>query len=606
MPTLPSVQDYTNDFIGKVDPYSGLTQGEIFGVQAAGTPSVSTTEAPKSPVSVLSTDKARGVLQSGIETHTTDMASISGTTDTATKGGLTGQSDPNRDEDPLGLNEGTEPVDDGTANLTAQFDADSKAVESAFGKQLAGMDAATQRIVSGLRSIYSARIGEQKESNRRSMAAYSTSGIRGGASRYAGEIQTGILNEEERQGLKRIEDIAAQEAAAIAQAQMALEDKKYSAFIDKRNELKSLKNDYRSELIRLQGIAQKKKDEEDERKRVATRDAAISGVISNIGHDDPVAIMKELRKAGFDEVGYKDVAAITDSLREAEESAPGIVGEYLAAVKRGVVPKDWTVEDYLNLKDPGRALELELKREQINKIRAEISESGAAAGTSAEEVLAYANQYASTGQIPAGLPKGTFGVVAKVAKESPKAQGSIVNKITNVTDTKVGATEQADFSKLVNIVENVKKLQVLDQKRLGGLTGGVIGTVFGQDEISQFMTLRKAIIDDMQRMQSGAALTPEEVDFYEGYLPGRFTDTGGMNTPLGNIFFEDSNTRLSNFSGFINDRLTQRLDTNNLAVHGYSKVDIGGQKFTVGQMITNESGQIGRVNPDGSVTLIEE
>ena len=34
---LPTGQEYINDFISKVDPHSGMTQGQIFGVQAAGT-----------------------------------------------------------------------------------------------------------------------------------------------------------------------------------------------------------------------------------------------------------------------------------------------------------------------------------------------------------------------------------------------------------------------------------------------------------------------------------------------------------------------------------------------------------------------------------------
>lgn len=603
MPYLPTVQEYNNDFIGTVDPYSGKTQGEIFGVEAAG---IDPTTKPKTPVSVVSSDKGLGTLMGGIEQHTSDMNSIAGVTDTQNKGGLqSAYSDEERST--LGLDTPKASTQDTSAEdaLTTNYDADQKAVDSAFSRQLAGMDVATQRIVEGLKGIYSSRIAEQREANKRSLSAYNTSGIRGGASRYAGEIQQGILNAEEREGLRRIEDIAVKEAAAIAQAQQALEDKKYTAFIDKRNELKDIKKDYREQLIRLQEKAQKKKDDEDERKRISTQDSAISNVISSVGYDDPTKIMRELRKAGFNEVSYEDVSKVTDDLRDAENSLPGIVGEYTAALKHGVIPKDWTVEDYLNLKDPGRALELEYKRTQISKMKMEMSESGTS-GVSADELVAYANQYAATGQVPTGLPKGSFGVVAKFAKESPKAQGSIVNKITGVTDTKVGAAEQTDYSRLVNITKNIERMKQLDTKRLGGLVGGAIGTTFGQDEISQYMTLRKSVIDDMQRMQSGAALTPEEIDFYEGYLPGRFSDTSGMNTVGGNIFFEDSGTRLNNFSSFVSNRLSERLDANNLAIYGYSKVNIGGEQHTVGEIITNSEGQAGRINSDGTITLVEE
>ena len=158
------------------------------------------------------------------------------------------------------------------------------------------------------------------------------------------------------------------------------------------------------------------------------------------------------------------------------------------------------------------------------------------------------------------------------------------------------AEEQQDFGKLYNIINNVKRLKELDEDRWGGIISGTLGKVFGSKDQGEYLSVRKAIVDDLQRMQSGAALTPEESEFYGDYLPGRFSNKLGLGL--------DSASKIENFEKIMNDRLKERLDTNNLSLYGFSTVDIGGQDFKVGDVISNGSQQ-GRVNSDGSITLIQ-
>ncbi len=218
------------------------------------------------------------------------------------------------------------------------------------------------------------------------------------------------------------------------------------------------------------------------------------------------------------------------------------------------------------------------------------------------DALALANQFSQTGKIPTPaelkFANTSAGQVAQIAKEAPKAKGVIVNKNTGVADSKMSTTEQQDFTRLYNIVSNVQKLKDLDEKRIGGVVSGTLGKVFGSDDQAQYLTLRKAIVDDIARMQSGAALTPDEVAFYEDYLPGRFSETLGLG--------QDSASKIANFESIMNDRLKQRLDVNNLSIYGYSKVPIGGQEYTVGDVVTGADGTTqGRVNADGSITLLK-
>lgn len=245
----------------------------------------------------------------------------------------------------------------------------------------------------------------------------------------------------------------------------------------------------------------------------------------------------------------------------------------------------------------GDILEKQLKQVQIDNIRSQIAERNITGnGADPYSIMAYAQQYAATGQIPTGLPKGSFGLVSQTAKEIPKQQGTIVNKITGIADSKSPATEQQDFTRLYNIVKNTQRLKQLDEERIGGLIAGITGKVFGSNDQAEYLATRKAIVDDIQRMQSGAALTESETAFYADYLPGRFSETLGLG--------QDSLNKITNFETIMNNRLRERLDTNNLSIYGYSTIKIGGEDYRVGDIISNGE-QTGRVNPDGSITLIK-
>lgn len=97
-------------------------------------------------------------------------------------------------------------------------------------------------------------------------------------------------------------------------------------------------------------------------------------------------------------------------------------------------------------------------------------------------------------------------------------------------------------------------------------------------------------------MQSGAALTEDEVAFYEDYLPGRFSESFNLG--------QDSYKKIENFETIMNNRLKERLASNNLTIYGYSPITIGGEEYKVGDTITNGM-QTGRINPDGTITILE-
>jgi hypothetical protein len=203
-------------------------------------------------------------------------------------------------------------------------------------------------------------------------------------------------------------------------------------------------------------------------------------------------------------------------------------------------------------------LDKQFKQAQIDKIRTELSESGKG-GVDAANILAYAQQYASTGTIPTGLPKGTFGIVANAARDLPKVPGTIIDVNTgvkpNIADAKIDG--------LAALYDLTNKLDELDERFsdiVPGVIGGIAGTLSGSDDLNSYLSLKGEIVDLIARARSGAALTADEQKFYESRLPTRFS----------NSFFAGTsgNKQISEFKKQISDTLKTKLKANGVTIVG--------------------------------------
>lgn len=188
-----------------------------------------------------------------------------------------------------------------------------------------------------------------------------------------------------------------------------------------------------------------------------------------------------------------------------------------------------------------------------------------------ENLKAYAEELATTGKIPTGLPSGSLGQVLSAAKLLPKKDGQIYNGITGLKDSAVPTTEQEDLGRLYNIINMTKKLEELDKERIGGVVAGSLGKITGSDAQGKYLVERKAIIDELARMQTGAALTKEEQAFYEDYLPGRFSEPFGLG--------RDSDKVIADFKEIMMEKLNSSMETRGLEMVGREKhITINGKK----------------------------
>ena len=212
-----------------------------------------------------------------------------------------------------------------------------------------------------------------------------------------------------------------------------------------------------------------------------------------------------------------------------------------------------------------------------------------------DEVDAFANQYASTGVKPTGMKDGvTFGMVAARAKELPKAPGLVVDNNTNIKSAGVGAATVQDLTDLYDISTKMKELKVLDKNRRGGVIAGTLGKLKGSEAQEAYVQLRKEIVDLLARNRTGAALTGQEVSFYNTQLPGRFAE------PLS--FGPESDVKIELFEKKINGSIKSFLELNNLSIHGWTTIKVGDKEYKVGDKITNPDGTEGIVLPDGKIS----
>lgn len=246
------------------------------------------------------------------------------------------------------------------------------------------------------------------------------------------------------------------------------------------------------------------------------------------------------------------------------------------------------------------SLDAKYKQAQIANIQSEIanrSSSGNLANVDPSQVLAYAQQYASDGKIPTNIPKGSFGLISQVAKELPKPDGTLVDINTGIKPSKLSAAQADGVVALKDLIQKIDSIKETYSQSWHGLVGGIKNWAFPSQANQQYNDMRLEISDLLARARTGAAINTSEERIYNGKLPGNFNETFFLGA--------DGKTKIDDLKKSLEGKLQTNLKTNGLAIYGYSKVKIGDQEYTVGDVVSNGKEQ-GRINPDGSITKISQ
>lgn len=465
-------------------------------------------------------------------------------------------------------------------------------INSLLDNMKASTDATAANQISNIQAQFAIRKQQQQQSNMRQEKKVQNALLMGGATgqgssaQYAPVSSEGIISAQESYGVQQLAQLDTQENSLIAEARAAQDAGNYKVMEDKLALVKEKRKEKVDAATKLNDQIAEQNQKAREEYLQSAKDEAITDAYSQ-GVTDVPSIMKELQKKGITATAADVSAALKNSGVEdinkiaqaaAENGAPLDV---LAKIGKAQTVNDAIIAAGEYSRDP-------YKKAQITKIYSDLKESSASLGMDPQNAIAYAQQYASTGTIPPGLPKGTFGVISQVAKELPKSPGTVVDKNTGIKPSSLTATQIDGFSALYDLT---KKLDDLESLRTDQTTNKGVGST-GRVEYS---TLRNEIVDLLARARTGAAISANEEALYKSKLPNPY----GLVPKLGNV-------KIQGLKSSLEGKLDTSLNSNGISIYGYSKVDTPMGKKTVGETIMGENGLSGRINADGTVTLLNQ
>lgn len=247
----------------------------------------------------------------------------------------------------------------------------------------------------------------------------------------------------------------------------------------------------------------------------------------------------------------------------------------------------------------------EAKQLQIQKLRLEnqklIDEIENKSGTAAsEDLYAYAAQYADTGKLPSPaelkLSGLNVGQVTTIAKQLPKPNGAIVSTNTGTKSQSLSPTQEASYIAMNEIVnQTIPSLKDRFGKISTGIVGGLGGLVYTSQDKQDYLSFRQEFLSKLLVARSGAAVTEQEYARYSKLLPTTF------NQPF--FLGGDGAKKLNSLETSMKTNLDNILNTQQLSIYGYSKVNVNGVQRTVGEILDIGGTQY-KVLPDGTLTDI--
>lgn len=218
-------------------------------------------------------------------------------------------------------------------------------------------------------------------------------------------------------------------------------------------------------------------------------------------------------------------------------------------------------------------------------------------------VQAYGQQYASTGKLPSPAELKQSGLtvsdVTNFAKQSPKPDGALVSTDTGVTPSNLSAAQQTGIQSLSEIVtQTIPALKDKFSKLNAGITGKIGSYIYTTQDRQDYNTLRQDFLSKLLLARSGAAVSEQEYERLSNLVP-----TDMANAGLGGLSNKGGKA-LNSLESSMKETLNSQLKNNNLAIYGYSTVNVPslGQK-KVGEIV-NIGGTQYRVLPDGNLTDI--
>jgi LysM repeat protein len=261
---------------------------------------------------------------------------------------------------------------------------------------------------------------------------------------------------------------------------------------------------------------------------------------------------------------------------------------------------------------PNQFLDYKAYLESIKTLGKITTEGAGIAGTEEynDNVQILKDQFIATGIMPVSKSEKNNKLIADIttaAKETPKPEGSLVAKTTNVKPSNISAARNEALSATYNLVnKTIPELRKAFDEAYTGFIPGVASTIGIRSEaLQRFENIKSQFLNQLLVANSGKVVTESEYNRYLKLLPSSFAGAVGVGGGL-NVFGRNGSAKIDDLATSISNSLDSSLSNDGLAIHGYSKVKIDGQDYTVGQQIEIGDGEnkiIGTVLPDGKISV---
>ena len=188
---------------------------------------------------------------------------------------------------------------DEASQADEQVDVQTQQQLDELDKLRENVSASADALIQSIKDRYELRRNDAKEQNRRRVELFEQMGIRLGTTRYAPQIQGGIVSAEERAGMQRLAEIDAEEREAIAAAERAAQSNDFAILAEKLNILEARRAEKQTLLEQQNQLALEANAKTKQQLERATRDTAIASLFSQ-GVTDVTQMLDLLN---FDEQG---------------------------------------------------------------------------------------------------------------------------------------------------------------------------------------------------------------------------------------------------------------------------------------------------------------
>ncbi len=196
------------------------------------------------------------------------------------------------------------------------------------------LNTSSQRLIESIKKTYEARIDQMKDTNKRIAGAKQTAGYRSGRARYTPELQSGILSDEEQQGIMRVTQLEGEMLSLIAQAERAQAMDQLDIFNERMDRLTEIDNRLQEETENLlkaandqleamreaekEALELEEREQELITEKVESNARAIADATAHLSEDEQIAALtifaEELGTDFYTLYGY--VAEIWDEQEE--------------------------------------------------------------------------------------------------------------------------------------------------------------------------------------------------------------------------------------------------------------------------------------------------